>query len=293
MEKLFKAKKEIHNDMDKKIEKSENITWVEREGVPFLQFPFLQGYPLAHGFSTKLGGVSSGDCSTMNLSFTRGDAVCDVRENHRLFARAVGYDISELVLTDQVHSTNIRRVGAGDCGEVFLEHRSIRETDGLVTNEKNVVLMTFFADCVPLLFYDPVRQAVGNAHSGWRGTVQKMGEKMVERMGREFGSDPEDLRAVIGPSICQACYEVDEAVIREFDLAFDEKYWDDIYEKKENGHYQLDLWQANRIVLEEAGLRPEHICVSGVCTYENPKQLFSHRFTNGRRGNLCAVIGLR
>lgn len=279
--------------MDNKIEKNKKIMWVEREGVPFLQFPSLQEYPLVHGFSTKLGGVSSGDCATMNLSFTRGDAVADVRENHRLFARAVGYDVSELVLTDQVHSTNIRRVGAGDCGEVFLEQRSIRETDGLVTNEKDVVLMTFFADCVPLLFYDPVNQAVGNAHSGWRGTVQKMGEKMVERMRQEFGSEPEDLRAVIGPSICRDCYEVDEAVIREFDLAFDEGHRHALYDKKENGHYQLDLWQANRIILEEAGLRPEHICVSGVCTYEHPEQLFSHRYTNGQRGNLCAVIGLR
>lgn len=279
--------------MDNWIEKNKKIMWVEREGVPFLQFPFLQEYPLVHGFSTKLGGVSSGDSATMNLSFTRGDAVADVRENHRLFARAVGYDVSELVLTDQVHSTNIRRVGTGDCGEVFLEQRSIRETDGLVTNEKDVVLMTFFADCVPLLFYDPVHQAVGNAHSGWRGTVQKMGEKMVERMGQEFGSEPEDLRAVIGPSICRACYEVEVAVIREFDLAFDEGHRDALYDKKENGHYQLDLWQANRIILEEAGLRPEHICVSGVCTYEHQEQLFSHRYTNGRRGNLCAVIGLR
>lgn len=279
--------------MDKWIENNKQITWVEREGVPFLQFPFLQEYPLVHGFSTKLGGVSSGDCATMNLSFTRGDAVSDVRENHRLFARAVGYDVSKLVLTDQVHSTNIRRVGVRDCGEVFREQRSIRETDGLVTNEKDVVLMTFFADCVPLLFYDPVQQAVGNAHSGWRGTVQKMGEKMVARMAQEFGSEPENLRAVIGPSICRACYEVDAAVIREFNLAFDERHWDAIYDKKGNGHYQLDLWQANRIILEEAGLRPEHICVSGVCTYEHAEQLFSHRYTNGRRGNLCAVIGLR
>lgn len=271
----------------------ETITCIKREGVPFLQFPIFKPYPLVHGFSTRLGGVSSGHCATMNLSFTRGDAVSDVRENHRLFARAVGYDVSELVLTDQVHGTVIKRVGAEDCGEVFQDERSIRETDGLITNEKNVMLMTFFADCVPLLFFDPVQQAVGNAHSGWRGTVQKMGQKMVESMEREFGSRPEDIRAVVGPSICRACYEVDEAVIREFDDVFDEKYRERLYDKKENGHYQLDLWEANRIILEEAGMKPEHICVSGLCTYEHPEQLFSHRYTNGRRGNLCAVIGMR
>lgn len=269
------------------------ITWTEREGVPFLQFPLFEPHPVVHGFSTRLGGVSGGHCSTMNLSFTRGDAVSDVRENHRRFARAVGYDVSELVLSDQVHGTVIRRAGSGDCGEVFQEKRSIRETDGLITNEKNVMLMTFFADCVPLLFYDPVRQVVGNAHSGWRGTVQKMGEKMVGRMEEEFGSRPGDILAVIGPSICRACYEVDETVIREFQHVFDKKYWEKLYDEKENGHYQLDLWEANRIILEESGLKPEHICVSGVCTYEHPEQLFSHRYTNGRRGNLCAVIGMR
>lgn len=274
------------------IENNENIRCMETEGVPYLQFPIFDGAPLIHGFSTRQGGVSCGEYSTMNFSFTRGDRVEDVRENHRLFANAVGYDVEDLVLTEQVHSTNIRRVGRADCGEVFQENRSIRETDGLITNEKGVVLMTFFADCVPLLLYDPVKKAIGNAHSGWRGTVNRMGQKMVERMQEEFGSKPEELLAVVGPSICQKCYEVSEDVIREFDAAFDEKYWEELYYKKDNGHYQLNLWQANSIILEEAGLKPGHICVSGLCTNENPEQLFSHRFTQGRRGNLAAVIGL-
>ena len=275
------------------IHNSETIKRIERDGVPFLQFPVFEPYPLVHGFSTRLGGVSGGDFATMNMSFTRGDEIGDVKENYRIFARAVGYDVRELVLSDQVHSTNILRVGADACGQVFQEERSIREVDGLVTDEKNVVLMTFFADCVPLLFYDPVKRAIGNAHSGWRGTVQKMGRCMVESMVREFGSRPEDILAVVGPSICQKCYEVSREVICEFDEAFDKKYRKQLYYEKPNGHYQLDLWTANRIVLEEAGISPENISVSGVCTYENPGELFSHRFTNGRRGNLSAVIGLR
>lgn len=270
---------------------NKNVTYIEGD-VPFIRFSVLEGYPLLHGFSTRFGGVSRGDCAAMNLSFTRGDAVEDVKKNHRIFAETVGYDVNNLVLTDQVHSTNIRRVGREDCGEVFMDSRTIRETDGLITNEKDVVLMTFFADCVPLLFYDPVRQAVGNAHSGWRGTVQRMGQKMVERMTKEFGSEPGNLLAVIGPSICQNCYEVSEGVITEFQKSFDKKHWDCLYYKKENGHYQLNLWQANRIILEEAGLKAENICVSGVCTNEHPDILFSHRFTGGKRGNLAAVIGL-
>lgn len=269
------------------------IRRVERDGVSFFRFPVFDPYPLIQGFSTRLGGVSTGDCAAMNMSYTRGDAVEDVRENFRIFARTLGCDVNEFVLTDQVHSTKIRRVGKDDCGEAFLEKRSIRETDGLVTDEPGVVLMTFFADCVPLMFYDPVRQAVGNAHSGWRGTVQRMGQKMVECMAREFGSKPEDIRAVVGPSICRGCYEVNGEVTEQFDRAFSPKYRDELYTEKPNGHFQLDLWAANRIILEEAGLKPEHISVSGLCTYENPELLFSHRFTNGRRGNLSAALGLR
>ncbi len=271
---------------------NKNVTLVTKNNVPFLQFPILEGYPVTHGFSTRLGGVSTGDCAAMNFSFTRGDRREDVIENHRLFADAVGYDVSRLVLTEQVHGTNILRVGKKDCGQVFFADRDIKETDGLVTNEPGVMLMTFFADCVPLLFYDTRKNAVGNAHSGWRGTVQRMGQKMVERMKEEFQSDPEDIVAVVGPSICQSCYEVSEEVIKEFQKAFDERYWDELYYKKPNGHYQLDLWEANQIILKEAGLRAEHICVSGLCTNCHPDLLFSHRFTKGKRGNIGAVIGL-
>lgn len=274
------------------LDSNKKIHYLEQEGVPFLRFPILEEHPVIHGFSTRLGGVSSGDCTSMNMSFTRGDRREDVEENHRLFARAVGYDPGELVLTDQVHDTKIRRVEKRDTGEVFLEQRSIRETDGLVTDEPGVMLMTFFADCVPLLFYDPVKHAVGNAHSGWRGTVNKMGQKMTERMREEFGSGPEDLLVVIGPSIGQCCYEVSGEVIREFQKTFDQRYQDDIYYKKPDGHYQLDLWQANKILLMQAGVKEEHICVSEVCTCCHPDFLFSHRYTNGKRGNLSAVIGL-
>lgn len=269
-----------------------SIQQVEKNGVSFLTFPIFEKYPVVQGFTTRLGGVSSGDFATMNLSFTRGDRLEDVMENHRRFAEAVGYQVEELVLTEQVHSTTIRRVGKTDTGEVFVPQRTIRETDGLVTDEPGVVLMTFFADCVPLLFYDPVNHAVGNAHSGWRGTVNRMGQKMTEKMVEEFGTNPKDLIAVIGPSICQKCYEVSGDVIVEFQKTFDETHWKKLYEEKANGHYQLDLWQANRMILEQAGLKPEHICISGVCTNCHPELLFSHRFTKGKRGNLAAVIGL-
>ena len=203
------------------LESIKGLNVVEKKGVPFLQFEIFKNQPVIHGFSTRLGGVSRGEWSSMNISFTRGDNEADVKENHERLAAAVGYRTEDLVLTQQVHKTDILRVGKEDTGDVYrYPNRRIREFDGLVTDEPGVMLMTFFADCVPLSSYDPIKKAVGNAHSGWRGTVGAMGQKMVERMHEEFGSRPEDILAVIGPSICRNCYGVSDDVIAEFHKAF-------------------------------------------------------------------------
>ncbi len=281
------------------------VELLSKDGIPYISFKPLQGYNLIQGFSTKLGGVSKGDCESMNLSFTRGDDVEDVKENYRLISRALDFDVESLVLTEQVHSTNILKVGKDDCGDVFLPDRRIKDTDGLVTDEPGVTLMTFFADCVPLLFFDPVKRVIGNAHSGWRGTVSQMGRKMVRKMTEEYGSNPADIIAVIGPSICRKCYEVSDDLYYEFAKIFDEEKMsrtfflekDGEYVPVESGdvpeHMQLDLWEANRFVLEMAGLRDENIHCSKVCTCCNHDLLFSHRYTKGRRGNLSAFLGIR
>ncbi len=160
----------------------------EKKGVVYLTFPLFEKAGIKHGFSTKLGGVSVGDCATMNLSFTRGDDEKAVLENHRRFAKAVGYPVENVVLSNQVHETKILRVDEKDCGKGVVRESDIIGIDGLITNDKKVVLMTFFADCVPLFFYDPVKKAIGASHSGWRGSVKRIGEKTVRRMEEEFGS---------------------------------------------------------------------------------------------------------
>ena len=139
----------------------------EKKGVVYLTFPLFEKAGIKHGFSTKLGGVSVGDCATMNLSFTRGDDEKAVLENHRRFAKAVGYPVENVVLSNQVHETKILRVDEKDCGKGVVRESDIIGIDGLITNDKKVVLMTFFADCVPLFFYDPVKKAIGASHSGW------------------------------------------------------------------------------------------------------------------------------
>lgn len=259
-----------------------------KEGVPFLSYPILENTGIvSHGFSTRLGGVSEGGYSSMNLSLSRGDSPEAVEENTKRIARAIGVEKEKMVYTQQTHTTNVAVVSGKDAGS------TLKETDGLVTNSPGICLVTFYADCVPLYFVDPVRRAIGLSHSGWRGTVGKMAAATVEKMKECFGTRPEDIIAAVGPSICQDCYEVSEDVTSRFKETFREEDWKDLFYKKENGKFQLDLWKANEINLREAGVLPEHIAVTNVCTCCNPKILFSHRVQGWDRGNLCAFLALK
>jgi len=159
-----------------------------------------------------------------------------------------------------------------------------------------VTLVTFFADCVPLYFVDPKHRAVGLAHSGWRGTVNRMGEKMVNAMKREYGSNPQDLICCVGPSICKECYEVGEDVADNFRDAFSREDCEAIVLPSKTGRIgkrQLDLWEANRRILLEAGVPEKNISVTDICTKCNPDKLFSHRAMGEKRGNLCAFLSLK
>ena len=260
----------------------------EVDNVPFLSYPMFEKTGIVkHGFSTRLGGVSKGYWASMNVSTTRGDDPADVEENLRRIAKAIGVRRDSLTFTNQTHTTNVAVVKEEDKGRRF------QETDGMITNVPGICLVTFYADCVPLYFVDPVKKVIGLSHSGWRGTVGKMGKVTVELMQKTYGSDPEDILATVGPSICQDCYEVSEDVILEFQKSFEEQDWQQIYYKKENGKYQLNLWKANELIFREAGILPEHTAVTNVCTHCNPEILFSHRTTGDKRGNLGAFLALK
>ena len=266
-------------------------------GVEYLTYSRLENIPfIKHAFSTKEGGVSEGIFSTMNLSFTRGDDIDKVKENYRRFFDAVGFALNNMVMSDQIHETDIMKIDEKKINEINeeskgIEDRVCKNIDGLITNLPNVPLVTFYADCVPLYFVDTVNKAIGLSHSGWRGTVKGMGIKTVEAMVREYGSNPENIVAVVGPSICQECYEVSKDVVDEFHKEYYDKFdVSSIYYEKENGKMQLNLWEANRQILLLAGLKSENIVISNVCTSCHSDLLFSHRKTNGKRGNLIAVM---
>ncbi len=283
----------------------------------YLTFPLLErGGVAKHLFTTRLGGVSSGPLASMNLGFSRGDDPECVLENYRRIGRVLGVSPEKMVLSHQTHTTRIRRVEAQDAGMGIVRPSDDSDIDGLVTDVPGIALVTSYADCVPLYFVDPVRRVIGLAHSGWRGTVERMGAHMVERLNREFGCEPGDLLAAIGPSICQDCYEVSEDVAERFLEEFGEdaaeggvlqravdesgyrggtsgKYRRLTEPGAAPGKYQLDLWRANLFVLLGAGIKREHIAVTDVCTCHNPQYLFSHRASHGKRGNLCAFLMLR
>lgn len=272
----------------KDIELKENLE------VPYFYFENIEATNLVvHGFSTRLGGVSREHLSSMNLSFTRGDDIENVFENYRRITRAMNIEYDSLVLSMQTHTTNIRVVTNRDRGKGLTWERDYTDIDGFITNEKGVTLVTFYADCVPLLFVDPVHCAIGSSHSGWRGTVNKIGKKTLEEMHMHYGTKPEDVIAAIGPSICKDCYEVSEDIIEEFKKSFTLEQVDNMCDRKTNDKYQLDLWKANQYVLLDAGIKENNISVTNVCTCCNPKLLFSHRASHGMRGNLAAFIGLK
>lgn len=263
----------------------------EVNGVAYYTFPQFDAVPFVrHGFSTRLGGVSKGIYESMNLSFTRGDEERAVRENFERFCTAIGVNAEQVVVSAQTHTTNVYVAHKEDCGRGVTRDRGYTDMDGLITDQAGVVLCTQYADCVPLFFVDPVRRVVGTSHSGWRGTVARIGAETVRRMQEEFGCDPHDILAAIGPSIGPCCFEVDAPVYEEFaqmPLAREGCLVSD-----GGGKYHVDLWEINRRILLEAGLDESHITVTDLCTRCHPDVFWSHRATGGARGSLAGFIAI-
>lgn len=307
----------------------DRLTLHEQDGVVWLSFPLLDQYDFVLGaFSTRIGGVSEGDASSMNLSLSReltggrgrkglvtdrpeGDAWARegeeawtpegesarkrFEENHRRYACAVGYDAANLVFSDQTHTDTIVEVTGQDRGNGMTRPNAFHDVDGLMTRERQVALMTFYADCVPLLLLDPVRRAIACVHSGWRGTIAGIGTKAALLMKEKYGSRPEDLVAAIGPSICQDCYEVSDPVADRFRdrYGYLGQDLDKIVRPGREGHAYLGLQEACRQNFLQAGLTWDHISLPDLCTMENSGLLFSHRASGGKRGNLAAVLMLK
>lgn len=273
--------------------KSNTLKVNNKNGVVFLTFPkFETAGGTVHGFSTRLGGVSEGVFSTMSFSTSLGDKRESVLENYKRFCAAIGGDFKNTVLSDQTHTANLRIVTKGDVGKGLFSDRDYTDIDGLVTNEPNILLVTQYADCTPLAFFDPVKKVIAASHAGWRGTVGLIAKNTVDVMVNNFGCDPKDILCGIGPNIAECCYEVDDPVIDEVKkLEF--LNFDDCYYKKDNGKYMLNLKEVNRQILIHSGIKAENIDVADLCTCCNADIFHSHRATGGKRGTLALMIGLK
>lgn len=266
-----------------------------QESTPYLSFPMLDACEMIHhGFSTRLGGVSTGHNATMNLGFLRGEPWDVVAENYRRLCAAMGMDWRKIVISHQTHTTNVRVVTEQDAGYGITRERPYRDVDGLVTNVPGMVLVTFYADCVPLFLVDPVHRAIGLSHSGWRGTAKKMGQHTLQVMAEQYGTRAEDVLAAVGPSICGDCYEVGAEVAEVFEQMFaPEEYAQVVRPGVCEGKYQLNLWKANELLFLQAGILPEHLSITDICTKCNPELLYSHRVMGNNRGNLGAFLSIR
>ena len=260
-------------------------------GVPFL---LADGIRLAggaaHGFSTRLGGVSQGMWASLNLGVSRGDDPEHVRENYRRFLSALGAEGEHLAMTNQVHGGKIRVVTTADWKQDPYQRVSY-EADGLMTDLPGVVLLIYSADCIPLLLYDPVRRVVAAIHAGWRGTAAGIAATAVERMKEVYDCRPEDILAAVGPGIGPCCFETHEDVPNAMMAAVSSAALPYI-KVLESGKFSLDLKGINARLLERAGLEPEHIAVCRECTACLAEKYWSHRRMGNNRGSMAAAIQL-
>lgn len=240
-----------------------------------------------HAITTRPGGVSEGIYASLNLGRNRGDEPERVVENYRRVCAALGVDMHRMVSSSQVHGDEIRKVTSVDIGK-GLDREIDYDVDGLVTDIPGVTLTVFGADCLTILLYDPVRQVIGAAHAGWRGTALGIAERAVERMKSDYGCRPEHILAAIGPGISRCCFETDEDVPKAMgEAAFG------LVDRKENGKYHVDLKGINALRLKRCGVLTTNIDISPDCTMCEHEKYWSHRFTKGQRGSQATLICMR
>ena len=264
----------------------------EHDDLVYLTVPALSACSgVVHAYTTRRGGVSLAPYDCLNMGLHVGDKADRVIANRKRVCRLLGADISQMVAGRQVHAAKVVTVGTSDCGRGALSwDDALPGVDGLVTEEPGVLLSSYYADCVPLFFVDPVRKVVALAHAGWKGTVLGIGAKTVKHMQSKHGCDAGDIIAAVGPSIGICCYEVDEPVIKQVEKCLPGNYG--LFHSGKPGKWWLDLKEVNRRMLINAGIRPANITLTGYCTSCRKDLFFSHRGESGRTGRMASLIML-
>lgn len=257
----------------------------EKDGLRFGYFPAWEKLGVGHAFTCRTGGESDNLEGILNMGLHSGDNPEKVVRNRQKVAKALGFDLNRTVTCNQVHSTRIVRVTEADAGKgAFTYEDTLPQTDGLITDCRNLPLLLVFADCVPILLVDTCSNAIGLVHAGWRGSVAGIAKKAVEQLAEAFGCQPHNLAVGIGPSIGPCCYEVDEAVRSQAEA------YASCFTPGREGHYQLDLWKMNTLQLLEAGVPQEMIFRSDYCTCCHQGDFFSYRGEHGKTGRLAGIL---
>lgn len=255
---------------------------------------FFKNENLIAAVSTKNGGVSTGAYHSLNMGFSADDAPEKVRENRKRFFDVLGIIPERLVNCALVHGIHMEKVGKADCGRGAQDFTSaIPACDGLYTNEKNVPLGLNYADCTPILFYDPVTSSIAVAHGGWRGTAGNIAGEAVRHLQESYGAEPKNIKVGIGPAIGKSVFEVEKDVVEAFEKIFDEEEMKRLSAPKGEGKILIDLPLANRMLMERAGILPENIEDCGICTYCRNDLFYSYRKAAGRTGRHMAVMMLK
>ena len=261
------------------------------DNFPYLSFSKLDEYKnVKHIFTTRLGGHSEDIFSTLNFAFHTGDKRENVLNNFNEVSKVFNTSLENFYHAYQDHTSNVKIVFDEDRGKGVIKGRDDGEYDAFITNCKNLVLYVTVADCVPIYLYDKENIVISVIHAGWRGTCSNIVKNTIANMKEHFNTNPEDIIACIGPSICSDCYEVSDDLYKEFSNNYKEDYLKEIFIKKDNNKYNLDLWKANKLNLMNEGVIENNIDITNICTYNNPDLLFSHRRLGNKRGNMGAFI---
>lgn len=274
-------------------EKIGNGTVLVTDGdLRYIEFECLTeyGHLLAHCMSTRAGGFSTGECSSLNLGFNRNDSRDNVLRNFQLMCDSAALDANSLVLTNQVHGNIVRNVDKSDIGKGFCRESDLTGVDGLMTQAEGVTMVTFHADCIPVFLFEPGIKAAALLHSGWRGTLKSIVKQALEQMARLPGFQADRLVAVMGPSIGSCCFEVGEDVYSLFKAKHQNAAF---YEAIQDGKWKIDLHGIIKSEMIEKGLREENVHNSGICTKCRNDLFFSYRGDNGKTGSLAAFMQLK
>lgn len=257
----------------------------------YIEYPFFNDNQLVSFTSTRHGGVSKNTYQSLNLGLHTGDNKEAVLENRKIFSKIINIPLNQMVMAQQMHTSTIYKATKQDAGRgTVLYSESIPQTDALITNERNLCITIQTADCVPVLLFDPINQAIGIVHAGWRGTVHNITELTIKAMQAHFNCNPTNIKAVIGPSISPDYYEVGDELYQIAQNAFGKRVNE--YFIFQNNKPHFNLWQANKSQLIDNGILNENIQLSNICTYSN-SNFFSARKEGIYSGRIMSGLMLK